>query len=139
MIDDLTIHALSKLGSAGTRAAETALAPLGIRPRDLSTLSAIDQLGRGAQRQIAELVTIDPSDLVGVIDKLERAGLVSRERAAEDRRANVISLTNEGTKKLKAGLGAVASADAEFTAGLTKQERKQLSGLLGKMKADNRA
>lgn len=48
------------------------------------------------QRQIADALSCEPSNVTFVIDKLERRALVARVPHPTDRRANVIHLTDEG-------------------------------------------
>ena len=65
-------------------------------------------------RELADLTLIAPPSLVGVIDRLETRGLVSRRRSTSDRRAVDISLTAEGRSIEKQVMPAVASAYADL-------------------------
>ena len=65
-------------------------------------------------RELADLTLIAPPSLVGVIDRLETRGLVSRRRSTSDRRAVDISLTAEGRSIENQVMPAVASAYAEL-------------------------
>jgi len=65
-------------------------------------------------RELADLTLIAPASLVGVIDRLETRGLVSRRRSTSDRRAVDISLTAEGRSIEKQVMPAVASAYADL-------------------------
>ena len=48
------------------------------------------------QREIAESLQCDPSNITYVVDKLEKAGLVTREPHPTDRRAKILRLTPSG-------------------------------------------
>ena len=49
-----------------------------------------------SQRQLSELLTIDPSDMVRLIDSLEEDNLLQRVRSTEDRRKQLITITPDG-------------------------------------------
>jgi DNA-binding MarR family transcriptional regulator len=52
------------------------------------------------QREVAERCYVTPATVTGVVDTLEREGLVTRERGTEDRRVVRVRLTPEGTERL---------------------------------------
>lgn len=69
---------------------------------DAQALAAILELGDKARLSaIAEDVLMPLSTMTGVASRLEKAGLVERKRAADDGRASVLSLTDEGAAKVK--------------------------------------
>ena len=53
-------------------------------------------------RDLAEVLSLDPSTVTGVVDRLEARGLVLR-HVADDRRAKILSLTGDGWR-LRASL-----------------------------------
>src|ERR1700754_5050820 len=70
-----------------------ALRPLGINVRGFTVLLALPMYGPVSQRDLIGHIGIDKSTMVRLIDELEDGGLVSRERAPQDRRAHSIVLT----------------------------------------------
>jgi len=52
------------------------------------------------QREVAERCYVTPATVTGVVDTLEREGLVTRERGTEDRRVVRVRLTGEGRTRL---------------------------------------
>ncbi len=49
---------------------------------------------------LSELVGLDSSTLVGIVDRLEKIGLVKKRVSPRDRRKNIISITEKGSKTL---------------------------------------
>ncbi|WP_370416956.1 MarR family winged helix-turn-helix transcriptional regulator [Streptomyces fradiae] len=54
--------------------------------------------GPAAMRALAETMTCDASNMTGIIDRLEKRGLVRREADASDRRVKNVILTPEGER-----------------------------------------
>jgi DNA-binding MarR family transcriptional regulator len=52
------------------------------------------------QREVAERCYVTQATVTGVVDTLERDGLVLRERSTEDRRVVRVRLTDEGRERL---------------------------------------
>lgn len=114
---------------------DAALAPWGMRTRHFSVLGALSYVSSSSQQALAEKLRIDPATIVGVVDELERRGLVERRRNVRDRRHYDLTLTGAGRAMLEdiqAALGAME--DAVF-APLAPAEREQLHTLLTRLLA----
>src|SRR5664279_2485131 len=66
--------------------AESALAPLGLRPRHLVTLTLLRDHTEGTQQALSTRLQIDRTNLVGLLNDLESWGLIERRRSDADRR-----------------------------------------------------
>src|ERR1700761_8453389 len=99
-----------------------ALAPLGIDPRELGILLVIPSHEPGSQQQAAQRLGIDRTSMVARIDALGGKGLVSRHPHAEDRRRNVVELTDAGRDVVKQATEASERAEAALLAALSPQE-----------------
>ena len=64
----------------------------------LVSLMAIVEAGRTTAIEVAGRVHLDPSTLVGVLDRLQAKGLIQRERDSDDRRQVWIVATDAGRK-----------------------------------------
>lgn len=74
-----------------------ALAEIGLTARMHCVLvKALEE--ERTQAQIAQLGDMDKTTMVVTVDALERAGLAERRPAAQDRRARIIAVTEEGAK-----------------------------------------
>lgn len=86
-----------------------------------------------ALRELAEHTLIPAPSLVGVVDRLEKNGLVVRQRASRDRRRVLIRLTEEG-RELQAELAPlVARAYTELMQSLAPREWIRLLESLQKL------
>ena len=65
------------------------------------------------QRELGERLLVDKSDLTGVIDRMEKAGLVARRAVKGDRRCNAVALTD-------AGRAALSAAEPDYIALVTR-------------------
>ena len=67
----------------------------------LVCLSAVTDRGPLTVSAIADLVYLSPSTVVGILDRLEKRGLVQRERDTRDRRVVNIEVTSTGRRVVK--------------------------------------
>lgn len=79
-----------------------------------------------SQRQLSELLSIDASDMVRLIDNLENHNWVTRERDPKDRRRQIVAATKKGTKALAKLAADVAEAEDRA---LEASSNKQLKSL----------
>lgn len=96
-------------------------------------LEALYHLGPLRPNEISAKTLRSPGNLTLVIDNLEKAGLVTRTPAADDRRAIVVALTAQGRKRIESILPAHFAAIVEELSVLTPAEQKQLGELCKKL------
>ncbi|MEU6933885.1 MarR family transcriptional regulator [Streptomyces sp. NPDC046385] len=96
-----------------------------------SQAKALTVLRRGpaAMRALAETMTCDASNITGIIDRLEKRGLVRREADVSDRRVKNVILTTEGERVTDA-IRAKMRTTQDGLDGLGAEERASLSLLL---------
>jgi len=75
-----------------------------------------------SQRELAELMRIEPPTLVRHLDKLAEEGLVERRRDEHDRRVTRIVVTAAGRRRLAKIHDVVQELDAEMRSVLTSRE-----------------
>ncbi|WP_218038203.1 MarR family winged helix-turn-helix transcriptional regulator [Acrocarpospora pleiomorpha] len=110
--------------------AETVLAPLGLRPRHVVTLTVLRNGGACNQQALATMLAMDATNVVGLLNELEAQKLIERRRAPEDRRRHVVQLTEAGTQRLADVEAALAAVDDEVLASLDADQRETLYALL---------
>ncbi|MBT2383596.1 MarR family winged helix-turn-helix transcriptional regulator [Streptomyces sp. ISL-11] len=85
-------------------------------------------------RRIAQQLKCEPSNVTGIVDRLEARGLVERRPDADDRRVKLAAATTDG-KLTAARLRESLDFAREPLAGLSAQERTVLRDLLRRMLA----
>jgi DNA-binding MarR family transcriptional regulator len=98
-----------------------------------AVLSAVAELGPVSQAELGRSLSIDPKDMVAILNDLQNDGLVTRAPDARDRRKNAIALSPSGKRRLLQTEKLGREANDELTAVLTPAERTQLTGLLARM------
>lgn len=104
----------------------------GFRPPCMGVMAVVDRLQPVSQRQISEQLGLDASDVVGVLDLLEQAGLVERRRDPRDRRRHAVVLTKEGQRAARRFDTLRAKAEARALARLSPEDRVRLTELLNR-------
>jgi DNA-binding MarR family transcriptional regulator len=126
-------YLMNWLAIRSRRAFVTALAPLGLHPRQYGVLVIAGTAPGSTQQQLAELAQIDPSTLVALIDELEAAGLAERRPHVDDRRKRAIHLTPRGEEVLAEAQAIAVEIGQELTAPLNAGERAELTRLVHKL------
>ena len=123
---------LLKIGKAAERRFEKALKPLGLTPRHLGVLFEV-QACPTSQQALIEMVGVDPSKLVGLLNDLEADGLIVRKRDPEDRRRHIVEVSGKGSARLEAAKETAAVVEEELLAGLDADQRAELLVLLAQV------
>jgi DNA-binding MarR family transcriptional regulator len=107
-----------------------ALVPEGTSVRFYGVLATLTELGAHSQHELSQLLHVNRTMMVALIDSMEEAGLVERRRNQADRRSYALQPTAEGRAALRDLSAATARAEAELTGALTATERSRLQELL---------
>ncbi|MCL4313020.1 MAG: MarR family winged helix-turn-helix transcriptional regulator [Actinobacteria bacterium] len=83
--------------------------------------------------QIAHLAGVSRAAISSVLNTLERNGLISRTRAANDGRAITVMLTTEGEQRVVRAFLAQNDKESNWTAELSSSEQETLIFLLRKL------
>jgi MarR family transcriptional regulator, lower aerobic nicotinate degradation pathway regulator len=105
----------------------------GVRRPHFAVLVALDEDGPASQAELGRRLSIDTSDMVAVLNDLERERLVARARDESDRRRNVVRLTNAGARALERLAEQVEHAQKELLAPLSAKERRELERMLARV------
>jgi DNA-binding MarR family transcriptional regulator len=100
--------------------------------RHFAVLIALNAHGSMTQRELVDELGSEKSNMVRVIDDLERAGLVERRPVPADRRAHAVAMTAKGADVFDAAHEPAHDIAAELVAHLAPSEAKQLLDLLSR-------
>lgn len=99
-----------------------------LTPQQAHLLHVLDRPCR--MRDLAELLHCDPSNVTGLVDRVERRNLVRRDNDPADRRSKRLELTEHG-RAVRAELQRRVLDGLPITAGLSVHQAEQLRDLLG--------
>ncbi len=112
------------------RAYDTCQGPGCLRPRHLNALNLIGERGPLSQHALGEALSLDPSNVVGLLNELEERGLITRERDPADRRRHIVSLAPGGKAELAATGERLVGVEDDLLRALSPDERATLHDLL---------
>jgi MarR family transcriptional regulator, lower aerobic nicotinate degradation pathway regulator len=127
---NLPSRLLSMAATHADRRVNDALAARGARKWHYAVLATLAEFGPASQAELSERTRIYRSDLVAVINELTGAGLVERSADPDDRRRNVITMTEDGGTRLRELDDVLADAENEVLAALPPADREELTRLL---------
>jgi DNA-binding MarR family transcriptional regulator len=93
-------EALRRSSAQGVIFGQTVANVAGISGSDLECLDFLNLEGRVTAGRLAEVTGLTTGAITGVVDRLEKAGLVRRERDEADRRKVFISIVPENVAKI---------------------------------------
>jgi DNA-binding MarR family transcriptional regulator len=128
-VDYQSLPLLDHLARVGRRAAE-ASTPGGLRPRHLHALGILSERGPLSQQGLGEVLSLDPSNVVGLLNELEDRGLITRQRDRSDRRRHIVELSANGEEALAAAYVRLGFVEDSLLAALSAEERATLHDLL---------
>jgi len=121
---------LEHLARVGRRAAEASMAPGGLRTRHLIALKLLCDQGPANQQDLADALSLDPSNVVGLLNELEERELITRRRDRTDRRRHIVELSPLGQDELTRAYAQLSSVEDDLLSALSAEEQDTLYNLL---------
>lgn len=106
------------------------LEPLGVGPREWAALNCLDEQHGLSQREVADLLGVDRTTMVVLVDELEAKGWVERHPQPDDRRKNIVALTRTGRDVMQRGARLIDDCERRFLATLSEPDARQLKNAL---------
>jgi DNA-binding MarR family transcriptional regulator len=107
-----------------------ALLPFGLDARELAVLAVLAAGRPLSQLEAARRLGVDRTTMVALVDALEGKALVERRRSEEDRRRNVVELTERGRRVRADAEAAREAAERAFLAPLGDEDAARLLAAL---------
>ena len=124
---------IEHLARVGRRAAESSMLPGGLRSRHLIALKLLSEQGPASQQGLADALSLDPSNVVGLLNELEERELVTRRRNRDDRRRHIVELAPRGREQLSLAWSRLDTVEDHLFRALTAAERETLYKLLSRV------
>jgi MarR family transcriptional regulator, temperature-dependent positive regulator of motility len=131
-----SIVLITRLSRAIYRAADEGT--LGMKLKAYSTLASL-AAAPVSQQELCISMHLDPNNCVLLLNHLETAGWIERQRDPADRRRHIVALTDDGRKALRRAERAMEDLEGEVLAALSPDERVALQRLLARAMADEPA
>lgn len=132
---ELIGYSMKRATAMVTADAARVLEPMGLRITTFSALTVICHAPGVRQTELAAALGMERSNSVAVIDTLEKAHWITRERSARDRRAIALQPTTAGIMRQKQARLALLTHEDRMFAGLSQIERRELVKLLSRIRA----
>ena len=132
-LGDRVVWQLGRASHRSQRLIKQQLTAADLRTQYYHVLASLADSGEAAQAPLADRIGFDRSDLVSVLDELEKLGYVVRRTDPADRRRNIVGITDRGGEVLGEMDQLIFAAEDELLAPLTAAERKTLSGMLARL------
>jgi DNA-binding MarR family transcriptional regulator len=101
----------------------------GLTPAQFAVLNRLLEKDAVPFKELAAAIWCTPATMTGIVDTLEKKGLVTRQANPADRRSLLVCLTPAGTE-LQSQVPAMGSLFHNCCEGLNEDETRQLSELL---------
>ena len=119
-------HAVRKSSALGVIFGQAVANRVGVSSSDLECLDFLNIEGRVTAGRLAELTGLTTGAITGVVDRMEKAGLVRRERDESDRRKVFIAIVPEALGKIGRFYEPLQKAVTKDWEGYTDAELKLL-------------
>jgi DNA-binding MarR family transcriptional regulator len=132
-LSDELFFVMARASAIGSSHANRALATLKLKVREYSALVIACSDEAPTQRELSRQLALDPSQIVAIVDSLEKRGLVERQPDPRDRRSKIVVATEAGRELSAKARTLSAESDQESLSMLTPDERDTLHTLLAKV------
>jgi len=112
---------------------------VGLTSVQYAALAMVREVPGIDQVRLSSLIAFDKTTIVKVLDRLVDKGLLTRTRSPEDRRSNLLHVTDNGLKLLKQIEPLLDRSDKRIVAPLSPDEQRQFMSLLTRLVQINNA
>lgn len=126
-------YLIFKVFSVFKKKADRTFRKHGLTGAQVGVLTCLHEQEGKKMNKISEELWCDVSNITGVVDRLEKQGLIDRSNLPEDRRVSLINITPKGKEKLAETLPEHEKYLIDQIGKLTPEERRTLIKLLKKI------
>lgn len=130
---DRILEAIVYLYTESRRATKEVARHLGLTGPQVTAVKMLEAFGDLSLSALSEHMSAHNSTITGLVDRMERGGLVERVRSTEDRRVVIIRLTDEGRRIARSVPVTSMQVFARALSSLDDDERDSLRRILRKL------
>ncbi|MCP5041798.1 MAG: MarR family transcriptional regulator [bacterium] len=127
---------LMSLARGIRRAYDLRFEELGLNLSEASVLAYAQESGPLMQAELAKHMGLGRAAMGSMVDSLEGRGLVERRPKPGDRRVWLVAVTPDGDQVAKQITKIDERLRGEFRAGISRKERRELTGLLNRLRGN---
>jgi DNA-binding MarR family transcriptional regulator len=101
-----------------------------VTPAQAGILFLLTQKDGRTMSELSRILSIDNSTITGLVDRLEKAGLVRRDAGPNDRRTSHVYVSPEGMQEAEKAGGVVRKVNQEIKDGFTAEELESFKKIL---------
>lgn len=121
---------LARLSSQGKAATAAKLAALDLSVPQCDVLTTLTEREGVSQQELAQRLYVTKGNISGLLDRLERLGLVERRATPGDRRQYAIALTDAGRAKAQAAIAIQLDIVARSVGRLPRESLERFEALI---------
>lgn len=126
-------HAVYMTSNAQKNSLRPGMVRIGLSPGQPKVLRFLAAHDNCMQKEIAEALDIEPATVSRLLTNMEQSGLVARSTSAESRRAESVSITEEGRIAFAQWETFCHTVEEQSLQGFSKEERQQFMDFLFRM------
>ena len=132
--DNCIFFQLAKASQTGIKFMSQKISGLNITPVQAMVIGFLAEEDQIMAGELGKKVELDSATLTGILDRLETAQLIERKGNPDDRRSVKIYLTKLGKETGIEAKKLIEEANKEFLADFTENEKRELRGLILKLR-----
>ncbi len=132
--DNCIFFQLAKASQTGTKFLGQKISALNITPVQAMVIGFLAEEDQIMAGELGKKVELDSATLTGILDRLEAAQLIERKGNPDDRRSVKIHLTKLGKETGLEAKKLIEEANKEFLVDFTENEKRELRGLISKLR-----
>jgi MarR family transcriptional regulator, organic hydroperoxide resistance regulator len=129
-VKDCIFFLITKASQTGSAFWTKKVEHLGVTASQAMLLLFLDEEDRIPPNTLGQKIDITSATMTGILDRLEKNGLIARLPHLDDRRSLLVCLTERGAQVAKEINGIMTEANEEFLSRLTPKESELFRNLL---------
>lgn len=101
-----------------------------VTPAQAAILFLLREKDGQSMSELSHVLSMDNSTVTGLVDRLQKSGLVTRRANPDDRRVSLIRITPQGVEEIKKAKPVITRVNEQIKAGLSDQEINTFKGIL---------